>query len=182
MKKVILILILLNFSFLNAIGQKQFLPIGNWVASDEFNLSALGIEMKINIRKDTLIFDLTDPEKTSPDERRTLIILKVVADKQKGKMLLSHIKEKKYSLSFFYKINTQDVIISPPSSSFNNLKEAEEKFNNPEEWMIKAMNENKALGENDIKNIDPYKVGVIFRTKPRLKALQKLPIIPNDKK
>lgn len=184
MKKVILVVLLFNFSFLNVFGQKQLLPKGNWVVSDLLDASKLGLGMEMKIFADTLIFDIIDTDKNKVVEQQVFKIMKVKADPKKGKMLLRLVGKEKYSIGFFYKLKgVEDIIIAPAKAEIVDQAEAMRNFMNAEKWTIQKINaQRKSNGKKAVKNIDPYRLGMIFRTKSRIDSLNKLPDIPNDKK
>jgi len=182
MKRVLCVLLLVCLSSLSAFSQRKFLPKGKWLSSNEFITTKLGAHIEMWIAKDTLVFNIIDPAKQISSKKYTYLILKVSADKQKGKLLFKEVDGDKYGIGFFYKFTAQDIIMTPSDARFPDLQKAEKAFEDPKEWLIKIMNQARAVGEKEIKEVDPYKFGTIFRTIKRIEALKKMPAIPNNKK
>jgi len=183
MKKATFTFLFITFFAFSALAQQTLLPKGRWIAGDLLDVADLKVSMEIRIFSDTLVLDVINAEKQELLNQSVFVILKVDANQQKGKMLLKLVGEDKYSFGFFYRLSKDDVIIAPARADISSKQEAEDNFSKAEAWTIKKFNERRInFGEKPVQNVDPYRLGVIFRTKARIDALSKLPEITQDKR
>lgn len=182
MKKVIFVLLLINFSFSNTFGQVGFLPKGKW-----FDHTVTGMRGEIAhmefINDSTLLVTpvlVFEDEKVKP-KPKTIILDTFSVNKNSGKLLLKYKENGGYEyIIYLYKwLNKDELQVNIPGwikpkdkpmviTGFKEPKKFHQKF-------IKSMAEFHGVNVNYLSMHDS---GNIWRSEKLYRELNKLPQMP----